>query len=194
MLKDLLHESNRTFIAMLAHVDKQKPVSEDLRVHGHKATANGFCDRRHAFTERHSAIATVASRTLQHGDATALKNALLELSDHHEHYLKKVNPLEGWDISPRYELALRAEIGIKVRRINTLREDILHMLPSRITAIIATHDVSLLEELLTVMKDSISMDHAPRITRFDKLHEFMNNLLSLDTRLHDLRRALKDVH
>ena len=190
---ELFKQSEQLFVAVLADVDRRKEEAENLHVLGHTATANVFFDRRKALIAEHEEFIASMLRTYDRNDKRVIETTITLLEEHNA-ALRTAQPLLGWENSPRHELALRGEIGAKVKRINSMREDLTHMMPSRLSLLINAHNIEVLEEFASTMKKWSLIEHEPRLKHFHELEQFMQSLLQLDRRMHDLKRMLKDMH
>jgi len=170
---------------------KLQPIADDLIARGHKATANAFNDIRTEFSEKQYDFVNGTLCNYKNAENAELRMMIAQI-DERIRSLKNAKPAADWDANPRHELALRAEIGIKVRRIYNLADDINHMMPSKMGSIVVARDFDILEDFVEIMRMCAALTHEPRIKHFAELNAFMSRLLSLDTRMHELKRILRE--
>lgn len=173
--------------------DAQQPIVDKLIADRHKATANAFADIRTEFTKTYNGFFTEISGYYQKVGKAELR-AISDQLDSRIESLKDPKPLVDWDPSPRHEIALRIEVGAKVKRINHTCEDLMLLMPSKIALIVHSCDIDLLEDFTAAINEWVTMNREPWHKKFAELDAFMHRLLILDTKMLELKKVIKSHH
>ena len=162
-----------------------------LSLRGHTATTLEMHNLYKLCTSRHDDIIFRVTELCKRQDKTTTAEALL-LIEGYIKFLLTADHVSGWDSSPRQEVALRAEIELMMKRVCTLNEDIKILMPGKIVLLMTTR-VEAFKELAALEEEFMIIQHTPRNESFPELRTFMEKLLNIDARMHNMRRTLKDL-